>query len=146
LTGDWRRSGLRIAFTNGCFDLLHPGHVSLLDQARQTADRLIVGLNSDLSTRRLKGPDRPVQGEVARATVLASLEPVDAVVIFAEDTPLRLIEAVLPDVLIKGADYAQDTIVGADVVTRNGGRVVLADLVEGQSTTAMVERVAGNSK
>lgn len=145
LTGDWRRSGLRIAFTNGCFDLLHPGHVSLLDQARQTADRLIVGLNSDLSTRRLKGPGRPVQGEVARATLLASLEPVDAVVIFAEDTPLRLIEAVLPDVLIKGADYAQDTIVGADVVTRNGGRVVLADLVEGQSTTAMVERVAGSS-
>jgi len=138
----WREQGLKIAFTNGCFDLLHPGHVSLLDQARRTADRLIVGLNADLSIRRLKGPKRPVQSEVARATVLAAIKSVDAVVIFAENTPIQLIESLEPDVLVKGADYTVSTVVGADLVLRRGGRVVLADLVHGHSTTATVERVA----
>jgi D-beta-D-heptose 7-phosphate kinase / D-beta-D-heptose 1-phosphate adenosyltransferase len=146
LANDWRDHGLKVAFANGCFDLLHPGHISLLDQARRAADRLIVGLNSDLSIRRLKGPGRPVQGEVARATVLASLKSVDAVVIFAEDTPLQLIEALTPDVLVKGADYTVDKIVGADLVIKRGGKVVLADLVQGHSTTNTVQRVAAINK
>ncbi len=138
----WRDLGQRIAFTNGCFDLLHPGHVSLLNQARGTADRLVVGLNADLSVRRLKGAGRPVQSEVARATVLASLKAVDAVVIFPQDTPLELIEALRPDVLIKGADYTLDTVVGADLVRSHGGRVVLVELVPAHSTTSTLERIA----
>lgn len=142
----WREQGLKIAFTNGCFDLLHPGHVSLLDQARRTADRLIVGLNADTSVRRLKGAGRPVQSEVARATVLSSLKSVDAVVIFTEDTPLELIKALEPDVLVKGADYTVDAVVGADVVQARGGKVVLADLVQGHSTTNTLRRVAGQDE
>ncbi len=142
LTRTWREQSLRVAFTNGCFDLLHPGHVSLLDQAKRSADRLVVGLNADDSIRRLKGPDRPIQNEIARATVLSSLKFVDAVVIFAEDTPIDLIEALAPDVLVKGADYTVDRVVGADLVLSRGGKVVLADLVEGQSTTSMVRRAA----
>jgi D-beta-D-heptose 7-phosphate kinase/D-beta-D-heptose 1-phosphate adenosyltransferase len=144
LSRAWREQGLKIAFTNGCFDLLHPGHVSLLDQARRSADRLIVGLNADLSIRRLKGPNRPVQSEVARATVLAAIKSVDAVVIFAENTPIHLIEKLAPDVLVKGADYTVSTVVGADLVLQRGGRVVLADLLQGHSTTATVERVAAS--
>jgi len=137
----WRDRGLKVAFTNGCFDLLHPGHISLLEQARSTADKLVVGLNADLSVRRLKGSGRPVQSEVARATVLSSLKTVDAVVIFSEDTPLELIKALQPDVLIKGADYTVDTVVGADIVKAYGGRIVLANLVEGQSTTNTIKRM-----
>ena len=139
----WREQGLKIAFANGCFDLLHPGHISLLDQARRSADRLIVGLNADLSIRRLKGSNRPVQGEVARATVLAALKAVDAVIIFSEDTPLHLIETLQPDVLVKGADYTLDRVVGADVVMGRGGKVLLADLLTGHSTTETVKRAAG---
>jgi D-beta-D-heptose 7-phosphate kinase/D-beta-D-heptose 1-phosphate adenosyltransferase len=146
LANDWRQQGMKVAFANGCFDLLHPGHISLLDHARRAADRLIVGLNSDLSIRRLKGPGRPVQSEVARATVLASLKSVDAVVIFAEDTPLQLIEALTPDVLVKGADYTVDRIVGADLVIKRGGKVVLAELIQGHSTTDTVQRVAATNK
>lgn len=142
----WREQGSTIAFTNGCFDLLHPGHVSLLDQAKRTADRLIVGLNSDASIRRLKGPDRPIQNEIARATVLSSLKFVDAVVIFSEDTPIEMIHALEPDVLVKGADYTVDRVVGAEFVTSRGGKVVLADLVEGQSTTNMVRRAVAPQK
>jgi D-beta-D-heptose 7-phosphate kinase / D-beta-D-heptose 1-phosphate adenosyltransferase len=141
LVSGWRERGLRIAFANGCFDLLHPGHLSLLEQAKGSADRLIVGLNSDLSVRQLKGPGRPVQSEVARATVLASLKSVDAVVIFGEQTPLKLIEALQPDVLVKGADYTVETVVGADVVLRRGGRVLLADLVPAQSTTSTLKKI-----
>jgi D-beta-D-heptose 7-phosphate kinase/D-beta-D-heptose 1-phosphate adenosyltransferase len=133
---------LRIAFTNGCFDLLHPGHVALLNQARKAGDRLVVGLNSDLSVRRLKGPGRPVQGEVARATLLASLKAVDAVVIFEEDTPLELIRALQPDVLLKGADYTVDAVVGADLVLQRGGKVVLVELVPAHSTTGTIQRIA----
>jgi D-beta-D-heptose 7-phosphate kinase/D-beta-D-heptose 1-phosphate adenosyltransferase len=142
----WREIGLRIAFTNGCFDLLHPGHVSLLNQAKKSADRLIVGLNSDLSVRRLKGPDRPVQGEVARATVLASLKAVDAVVIFGEDTPLELIDALAPDVLVKGADYSVEGVVGAELVQRRGGKVLLAELVPTHSTSSTIARISAARK
>lgn len=138
----WRRKGLRVGFTNGCFDLLHPGHVSLLNQARAACDRLVVGLNADDSVRRLKGPTRPVQHEAARATVLASLAAVDAVVLFGEDTPIELIGAIRPDVLVKGADYTIDKVVGADIVQSYGGRVLLADLAAGFSTTATIARMA----
>ncbi len=136
--GDWRRQGLKVGFTNGCFDLLHPGHVSLLRQARAACDRLVVGLNSDASVRRLKGETRPVQTESARATVMASLASVDLVVIFGEDTPLDLIEQVRPDVLVKGADYTRDKVVGGDFVESTGGRVVLAEVVPAFSTTATI--------
>jgi D-beta-D-heptose 7-phosphate kinase/D-beta-D-heptose 1-phosphate adenosyltransferase len=138
----WRLQGQTIAFTNGCFDLLHPGHISLLDQARGCADRLIVGLNADSSIQRLKGPGRPVQSEVARATVLGALKSVDAVVIFSEDTPIHLIEALEPDVLVKGADYTVESVVGADLVLGRGGRIVLAELLPGHSTTETVKRVS----
>jgi D-beta-D-heptose 7-phosphate kinase/D-beta-D-heptose 1-phosphate adenosyltransferase len=139
----WRGAGLRLGFTNGCFDLLHPGHVSLLAQARAACDRLIVGLNSDASTRRLKGEGRPIQSEAARAAVLASLASVDLVVIFGEDTPLKLIEALKPEVLVKGADYARDEVVGADLVERLGGKLILVELAPGHSTSDTIERMSG---
>jgi D-beta-D-heptose 7-phosphate kinase/D-beta-D-heptose 1-phosphate adenosyltransferase len=138
----WRHSGLKVGFTNGCFDLLHPGHVSLLSQASAACDRLVVGLNDDASTSRLKGPERPVQTEISRATVLTSLADVDLVVLFTEDTPLKLIEAIRPDVLIKGADWSADQIAGADLVTSYGGRILLAELSPGQSTTSTISRLA----
>jgi D-beta-D-heptose 7-phosphate kinase/D-beta-D-heptose 1-phosphate adenosyltransferase len=134
----WRSEGKTVGFTNGCFDLLHPGHVSLLTQAKSKCDKLIVGLNSDASVARLKGPKRPVQNEAARATVLASMENVDLVVVFGEDTPLGLIESLRPDVLIKGADYAKQDIVGAKEVESYGGRIVRAELVDSVSTTATI--------
>jgi D-beta-D-heptose 7-phosphate kinase/D-beta-D-heptose 1-phosphate adenosyltransferase len=136
----WRARGLTIGFTNGCFDLLHPGHVKLFEQARAACDRLVVGLNSDPSVRRLKGADRPVQPESARAVVLGSLASIDLVVVFGEDTPLPLIQAIRPDVLVKGADYRIDQVVGADLVQGYGGRVLLAELAEGHSTTATLNR------
>ncbi|HXV75985.1 MAG TPA: D-glycero-beta-D-manno-heptose-7-phosphate kinase [Candidatus Polarisedimenticolaceae bacterium] len=145
LVDRWRAQGLRVGFTNGCFDLIHPGHVSLLNQAKAACDRLIVGLNSDSSARRLKGPSRPIQSQTARSVVLASLAPVDLVVVFDEDTPLRLIERIKPDVLVKGADYTKDRVVGADLVTSYGGRVLLAKLEEGHSTTGTIARVGGGS-
>ncbi len=139
----WRQKSLTIGFTNGCFDLLHPGHVSLLAQARAACDRLIVGLNSDASTRRLKGEGRPIQSEAARAAVLASLADVDLVVIFGEDTPLKTIEALKPDVLVKGADYARNDVVGADLVERNGGKLILVELAPGHSTSDTIGRMSG---
>ena len=139
----WRRKGLKVGFTNGCFDLLHPGHLSLLTQAKAACDRLVVGLNSDASAARLKGPRRPVQGETARAAVLASLAAVDLVVIFETDTPIELIRAIRPAVLVKGADYTIEGVVGADVVTAAGGEVMLAELMPGYSTTATISRLAG---
>jgi len=138
----WRRQGLKVGFTNGCFDLLHPGHISLLNQAKAACDRLVVGLNSDVSVARLKGPGRPVQSEVARTTVLASLATVDMVVIFGEDTPARVIEKLRPDVLVKGADYRIDEVVGADLVQGYGGKVLLARLEAGYSTSATLSRIA----
>jgi D-beta-D-heptose 7-phosphate kinase/D-beta-D-heptose 1-phosphate adenosyltransferase len=137
----WRLNGFKVGFTNGCFDLLHPGHVTLLAEARARCDRLVVGLNSDASVARLKGPTRPIQPDGARATVLASLASVDLVVIFEEDTPAALIEMLRPDVLIKGGDYTVESIVGADFVIANGGRVEIVDLVPGFSTTKTVERM-----
>ena len=138
---EWRRRGLRIGFTNGCFDLIHPGHVHLLAQARTACDRLVVALNTDHSVRRLKGPERPIQSEAARATVMSSLASVDLVVLFAEETPLSLIEAIRPDVLVKGADYRPEQVVGADIVRRNGGKVLFVDLLPSQGTTATIARV-----
>ena len=137
---EWRRQGLRVGFTNGCFDILHPGHVKLLTAARATCDRLIVGLNSDASVKRLKGADRPVQNERARAEVLAALEAVDLVVIFDEDTPLRLITQIKPSVLVKGGDYTREQVVGHEIVTAIGGEVVLVDIMPGFSTTSLVNR------
>jgi D-beta-D-heptose 7-phosphate kinase/D-beta-D-heptose 1-phosphate adenosyltransferase len=136
-----RRQGLRIGFTNGCFDLLHPGHVKLLTQARGACDHLVVGLNSDASVTRLKGTGRPVQDQYARAEVLSALEAVDAVVIFDQDTPIELIRRVRPKVLVKGADYRIDQVVGREVVEADGGKVVLIDLAPGHSTTALVRRI-----
>jgi D-beta-D-heptose 7-phosphate kinase/D-beta-D-heptose 1-phosphate adenosyltransferase len=140
---DWRKQGLRIGFTNGCFDILHPGHVKLLTAARATCDRLIVGLNSDASVKRLKGADRPVQDERARAEVLAALEAVDLIVMFEEDTPFRLITEIKPGVLVKGADYTHEQVVGHEIVEANGGEVRLVDILHGFSTTLLVARARG---
>jgi len=137
----WRARGLSVGFTNGCFDLVHPGHISLLEQADAVCDRLIVGLNSDASVVRLKGAGRPVQDATARARVLASLAAVDAVVVFDEDTPIELIREIRPDVLVKGADYSLAQVVGGDFVQSYGGHVVLAELVDGFSTTATIARL-----
>ena len=137
----WRQRGWRVGFTNGCFDLLHPGHVHILEQARANCDRLIVGLNADSSIRKLKGPSRPIQDERARSTVLASLTTVDLVCLFEDDTPLALIEAIRPEVLIKGADYTVETVVGGTLVQSWGGRVMLAELLPGHSTTATVAKL-----
>ena len=143
----WRvRQTGAIVFTNGVFDLLHPGHVELLEAARREGAVLIVGLNSDASVRRLgKGADRPVTPEAARARVLAGLAAVDCVVLFDEDTPLELITRLQPDVLVKGADYSRDAIVGADLVESRGGRVVRVPLVHGYSTSSIVERLRATS-
>jgi D-beta-D-heptose 7-phosphate kinase/D-beta-D-heptose 1-phosphate adenosyltransferase len=138
----WRQHGLRIGFTNGCFDLLHRGHVKLLAEARAACDRLVVGLNSDASTERLKGKGRPINPAEGRAEVLAALEAVDLVVVFEEDTPLQLIKRVRPAVLVKGADYKIDEVVGRDVVEGAGGDVLLVSLVPGHSTSGLVRRSA----
>ncbi len=137
----WADLGHATVFTNGCFDLLHPGHICLLEAARAEGDRLIVAINSDLSVRQLKGPDRPLTPEHERAEALLALEAVDRVVIYDEPTPLALIDALSPDVLVKGADWPLDEIVGRATVTDRGGRVVRVPLVEGQSTTAVVDRI-----
>jgi rfaE bifunctional protein nucleotidyltransferase chain/domain len=138
---DAHRAGKRVVFTNGCFDLIHVGHVRYLAAAREAGDLLVVAINDDASVRRLKGPERPLVTATARAEVMAALAAVDYVTIFAEDTPATLIAAVLPDVLVKGADWAPDEVVGRDVVEANGGRVLLIPVVEGFSTTALVERL-----
>jgi len=137
---EWRQQGLRIGFTNGCFDLLHPGHIKVLAGARSVCDRLVVGLNSDASVKRLKGADRPVQDVHARAEILAALEAVDLVVVFDEDTPEQLITRVKPKVLVKGGDYKKSEVVGHEIVEAQGGDVILIELVPGHSTSAMVER------
>jgi D-beta-D-heptose 7-phosphate kinase/D-beta-D-heptose 1-phosphate adenosyltransferase len=138
----WQRDGLSVGFTNGCFDILHIGHVRLLEFARSQCDRLIVAINSDASVSRIKGPSRPINSEVDRGQLLSALGAVDQVVIFEEDTPAMLIEAFEPDVLVKGSDYALDAIVGADVVKLRGGKVLTFDLVPGRSTTAVIARAA----
>ena len=142
----WRQGiAGRVVFTNGVFDLLHPGHVDLLSAARAAGDALIVGVNSDASVRRLKGAERPVRGEIDRAYVLAALEAVDAVTIFEDDTPLELIRTLRPDILVKGGDYTPDTIVGRREVEGWGGRVVVVALTPGQSTTSIIETLRARS-
>lgn len=136
----WSREGRTVGFTNGCFDILHAGHVSLLSQAAAACDRLIVALNTDASVSKLKGPDRPVQSEDVRAAVMAAVKGVDAVILFGEQTPLEVISELQPDILVKGADYAEDQIVGADIVRARGGRIVRVTLVDGQSTTRIIEK------
>jgi D-glycero-beta-D-manno-heptose 1-phosphate adenylyltransferase len=143
----WRAHALApVVFTNGVFDLLHPGHIDVLRGARAEGACLMVGLNSDSSVRRLKGPTRPVRSESERAYVLAALEHVDAVVVFDQDTPLDLVQQLQPDVIVKGGDYSPDTIVGADTVRARGGRVVVIPLTPGQSTTAIIEKLRGQSE
>lgn len=139
----WGSDGLKVGFTNGCFDILHVGHVQILEFARAHCDRLIVGVNADASVKRLKGPGRPINGEDDRAQIIGALGFVDMVVIFAEDTPRELIEALQPDVLVKGSDYSVDQIVGADTVLARGGKVLTFDLVPGRSTTSIIARAAG---
>ncbi|MCX8112220.1 MAG: D-glycero-beta-D-manno-heptose 1-phosphate adenylyltransferase [Bacteroidia bacterium] len=136
----WRFLEQRIVFTNGCFDILHLGHVTYLEEAAKLGDVLIVGLNSDESVRRLKGPSRPLQPQDARARLLAALEFVEAVIIFEEDTPQQLIERIAPDVLVKGGDYTIDSVVGADFVRQRGGEVVILPLVVGYSTTELIRK------
>lgn len=137
----WRVTGKTVAFSNGCFDILHEGHIFSLSAAAKEADFLIVGLNSDSSTKKLKGPERPVNHEHSRALLLANLVIVDAVVIFEEDTPRDLIAAILPDVLVKGGDYTVEQIAGSKEVLANGGRVVINPLVEGFSTTGIIQQI-----
>lgn len=134
-------TGKTVAFTNGCFDILHPGHLFSLAQTAKEADYLLVGLNSDASIQRLKGPERPINTTTSRALVLANLVLVDAVVVFEEDTPLNLINSLLPDVLVKGGDYTIDTIIGAKEVIANGGKVIINPIVEGFSTTNIIEKI-----
>ena len=136
---DWQESGLKVVFTNGCFDILHQGHLTLLNQASKEGDRLIVGLNSDASVRRLKGPNRPINSDQKRSASLDALDSVNGVVIFEKDTPLGLIRELKPDVLVKGGDYTEESIVRAQDVKKNGGKILIIPLVEGFSTTKIIE-------
>jgi len=137
----WQKQGLRIVFTNGCFDLLHLGHVDYLEKARQLGDKLIVGVNTDASVSRIKGPNRPLQDEMSRARIMASLLFIDLVILFDEETPYELIKSVKPDVLVKGDDYSVQNIVGHDIVLENGGEVKTIQLVKGYSTSGIVEKI-----
>lgn len=137
----WRFLGKTIAFTNGCFDILHAGHIASLSEAAKEGDILIVGVNTDASTKRLKGSERPINDENSRALLLASLAIVDAVSLFEEDTPLELITAILPDVIVKGGDYTMDQMIGVKEVIGNGGRVVINPIVKGYSTTGIIEKI-----
>jgi rfaE bifunctional protein nucleotidyltransferase chain/domain len=137
----WREEGRRVVLTNGCFDLLHPGHLALLEAARAHGDVLVVAINSDRSVRRIKGEGRPLVPEAERAETLLALEAVDRVVVYDEPTPLEVVKALGPDVLVKGADWAEDAIVGREEVEASGGRVVRVEMVPGRSTTAMLERI-----
>ncbi|MDX5422561.1 MAG: D-glycero-beta-D-manno-heptose 1-phosphate adenylyltransferase [Hymenobacteraceae bacterium] len=138
---EWKAQGQKIVFTNGCFDLLHLGHVDYLEKARQLGDKLVLGLNTDASISRIKGPSRPLQDEMSRARIMASLLFIDAVVLFDDDTPLELIKAVQPDILVKGDDYAVEQIVGHEVVEARGGEVKTVPLVKGYSTTNIVKKI-----
>lgn len=137
----WKNEGKKVVFTNGCFDILHLGHVDYLEKARELGDKLVVGLNTDDSVSRFKGPERPIQNQNSRAHVLASLQFIDLVVFFNDDTPLNLISALVPDVLVKGSDYLAENIVGADVVKKGGGVVKTIDFVPGYSTTRILEKI-----
>lgn len=137
----WKKTGEKVVFSNGCFDILHLGHIDYLEKARSLGSRLVIGLNNDDSVRALKGPERPVNNENARARILAALEFVDGVTIFSEDTPKQLISFLIPDILVKGSDYRIDNIVGADIVLANGGEVKTIDLVNGYSTTNLIQKL-----
>ena len=139
--GDWQRAGQKVVFTNGCFDIVHLGHIDYLEKARALGDRLVLGLNTDASVSRLKGPGRPVVDEYARARLMAALSFVDTVILFDEPTPKELIEAPKPDILVKGDDYTVETIVGADFVLAKGGEVKTVALVKGYSTTTLIEKI-----
>lgn len=139
--GQWRKENKKIVFTNGVFDILHQGHLSLIFKTASLADILIIGLNSDASVKRLKGPLRPVNNEHSRALMLAAIEATDAIVSFEEDTPLQLIESIKPEILVKGGDYTIENIVGADFVINNGGQVMIAEIMEGFSTTATIAKI-----
>ncbi len=141
LREELKREGKKLVFSNGCFDILHMGHVDYLEKARSLGDHLVLGLNTDESVSRLKGSTRPVQDQKSRARIMASLEFVDHVIFFDQDTPLELISAILPDVLVKGKDYAPETIVGSDVVIQNGGKVETIELVDGYSTTGIISKI-----
>jgi rfaE bifunctional protein nucleotidyltransferase chain/domain len=141
-----REQNKKIVFTNGCFDILHRGHIEYLTKAKEFGDVLIVGLNSDTSVQRLKGKDRPINSESDRARILDALKPVDYVVIFEEDTPLRLIQMVKPDVLVKGGDYKVEEIVGSEYVMSYGGKVEIIPFVEGKSTTKIIQKIKGEGK
>ncbi len=140
----WRHNGKKLVFTNGCFDLIHKGHLEYLSKAAELGDILIIGLNSDESVKRLKGPGRPLHDMETRATLLASLLYVDAVIVFEEDTPIGLIERIQPDVLVKGGDYSPETIVGYDLVMKKNGKVIAMDLVEGFSTSNLIKKIQGS--
>jgi rfaE bifunctional protein nucleotidyltransferase chain/domain len=140
LVAKWKLEG-EVVFTNGCFDILHLGHIDYLEKSRKLGTRLVVGLNTDASVKRLKGPERPLNNEYARARMLAALACTDAIILFDEATPLELITAISPDVLVKGSDYTVDKIVGADFVIEHGGSVKTIDLVQGYSTTGMIEKI-----
>jgi D-glycero-beta-D-manno-heptose 1-phosphate adenylyltransferase len=142
----WQAQGFKVVFTNGCFDIIHLGHVDYLEKARNLGDKLVLGLNTDDSVSRFKGPDRPLQDQHSRARVLAAFQFIDLVVLFNEDTPLNLISELLPDILVKGSDYLTENIVGADVVKRNGGVVKTIDFVSGYSTTRIVEKIKKTKK
>ena len=142
----WKDEGESIIFTNGCFDILHLGHVDYLQKAKNIGGKLIIGVNSDDSVRRLKGTSRPIVDENSRMRILASLEFVDCVILFDQDTPLELISLFLPDILVKGNDYSIGNIVGADVVMKNGGRVDTISLVEGQSTSGIIDKILESKK
>ena len=137
----WQDQGDEVVFTNGCFDILHMGHIDYLEGARELGDHLVIGLNSDASTRRLKGETRPINTEHSRAYLLASLGVVDLVTIFEEDTPADLIKMVVPDILVKGGDYSADSVVGGDTVREHGGKVVILPFKEGYSTTSIEEKI-----
>jgi rfaE bifunctional protein nucleotidyltransferase chain/domain len=141
LTGTWKAEGKKIVFTNGCFDLLHAGHIAYLSEAADLGDKLVVGLNSDQSVQCIKGPERPINNEKTRSALLASMFFTDAIVLFSEDTPLELITAILPDVLVKGGDYSMDTIVGAKETLANGGKVEVLSFLPGYSSTAIIEKI-----
>jgi len=141
LVGQWKKQGKRIVFTNGCFDLLHPGHIDYLDRAAKLGDILIVGLNDDDSIRRLKGESRPINPLQERAVMLAALRSVDLVIPFSEDTPLNLITSLIPDILVKGGDYEPDNIVGAKEVRQHGGKVIVMPFIDGHSSTKLIQRI-----
>lgn len=140
----WRFKGKKIVFTNGCFDLLHPGHIDYLSRARDLGDVLVIGLNSDASVQRIKGSSRPILDEKSRGLILAALSFTDAIILFDEDTPLELIRVVKPDILVKGGDYIAQNIVGYDIVTQNGGQVVILPFLEGFSTTSIEKKILSN--